>query len=80
MKKGPVCPALTMHDDRELKRKFGSILPSLDERQRRLIAAAEARSLGYGGIRIAGLIGHDRSRVDGIHRSETDARPPASQG
>ena len=40
-----------MHDDRELQRKFASILPNLDERQRRLLAAAEARSLGYGGIR-----------------------------
>jgi Rhodopirellula transposase DDE domain len=40
-----------MHDDPELHRKFASILPSLDERQRRLLAAAEARSLGYGGVR-----------------------------
>src|SRR3954454_75088 len=40
-----------MHDDPELRRKFTSILPNLDERQRRLLAAAEARSLGYGGIR-----------------------------
>ena len=40
-----------MHDDPELQRKFASILPNLDERQRRLLAAAEARSLGYGGIR-----------------------------
>jgi transposase len=40
-----------MHDDRALEQKFASILPCLDERQRRLLAAAEARSLGYGGIR-----------------------------
>src|SRR5512135_540289 len=40
-----------MHDDRALDQKFASILPCLDERQRRLRAAAEARSLGYGGIR-----------------------------
>ena len=40
-----------MHDDPELQRKFASILPNLDERQRRLLAAAEARSLGYGGVR-----------------------------
>src|SRR3954453_1514946 len=40
-----------MHDDPELRRKLASILPNLDERQRRLLAAAEARSLGYGGIR-----------------------------
>ncbi len=40
-----------MHDDRALERKFASILPCLDVRQRRLLAAAEARCLGYGGIR-----------------------------
>jgi transposase len=40
-----------MHDDRALEQKFASILPRLDERQRRLLAAAEARCLGYGGIR-----------------------------
>src|SRR5512142_2387052 len=39
-----------MHDDRALEQKFASILPCRDERQRRLLAAAEARSLGYGGI------------------------------
>lgn len=39
-----------MANDQELERKFATILPCLDERQRRLLAAAEARSLGYGGI------------------------------
>ena len=48
-----------MHDDRALEQKFASILPCLDERQRRLVAAAEARSLGYGGIRRV-------SRVSGL--------------
>jgi hypothetical protein len=33
-----------------LAAKFEAILPHLDERQRRLVLAAEARSLGYGGI------------------------------
>lgn len=32
--------------------KFEAILPHLDERQRRLLLAAEARSLGYGGVRL----------------------------
>ncbi|MFI8308982.1 ISAzo13 family transposase [Streptomyces sp. NPDC085927] len=31
--------------------KFAAILPHLDERQRRLLIGAEARSLGHGGIR-----------------------------
>ncbi len=39
-----------MDTEQELERKFASLFPGLDERQRRLVAAAEARSLGYGGI------------------------------
>ena len=65
-----------MHDDPELQRKFASILPNLDERQRRLLAAAEARSLGYGGIRRV-------SRASGISHTAIrralnplDAPPP----
>src|SRR3970040_1723989 len=34
----------------ELKRKFRSAWPHLDERTRRIMAASEAVSLGYGGI------------------------------
>ena len=65
-----------MHNDQELQRKFASILPCLDERQRRLLAAAEARSLGYGGIRRV-------SRASGISHTairralkQLDAPPP----
>src|SRR5438477_7986609 len=36
-----------------LAAKFGVIFPHLDERQRRLLLGAEARSLGHGGIRLA---------------------------
>ena len=32
--------------------KFEALFPHLDERQRRLAAGAEARSLGHGGIRV----------------------------
>ena len=35
-----------------LTAKFEAISPHLDERQRRLMAGAEARSLGHGGIRV----------------------------
>ncbi|MER8073496.1 ISAzo13 family transposase [Streptomyces sp. NPDC094034] len=35
-----------------LAAKFQALLPHLDERQRRLVIGAEARSLGHGGIRI----------------------------
>ena len=33
-----------------LAAKFGALFPHLDERQRRLVAGAEARALGHGGI------------------------------
>jgi DDE family transposase len=36
-----------------LAAKFAALLPHLDERQRRLTVAAEARSIGHGGIRLA---------------------------
>jgi hypothetical protein len=39
-----------MHDIKGLDLKMKSLLPRLDERSRRLVAAAEARSLGRGGI------------------------------
>jgi hypothetical protein len=35
-----------------LAAKFGTVLPHLDERQRRLVLGAEARVLGHGGIRL----------------------------
>src|SRR5260370_10637861 len=34
----------------ELTAKFHSVWPLLDERTRRLMAASEARALGYGGV------------------------------
>lgn len=37
-------------DEQVLGAKFATILPHLDERQRRLLLAAEARSLGFGGV------------------------------
>ncbi len=36
-----------------LAAKFAALLPHLDERQRRLAVAVEARSIGHGGIRLA---------------------------
>ena len=38
------------NDAISLRRKFSDLWPLLDERSRRLMAANEARSLGYGGI------------------------------
>src|SRR5882757_1393213 len=39
-----------MNDASQLKRKFQSAWPHLDERTRRIVAATEAMSLGYGGV------------------------------
>jgi len=47
--------------ERVLMAKFEEILPHLDERQRRLLLAAEARSLGHGGISVV-------SRASGVSR------------
>jgi transposase len=55
-----------MPTEQELGRKFATILPLLDERQRRLLLAAEARSLGYGGISRV-------SRASGISRATVQA-------
>ena len=35
-----------------LAAKFEAVFPHLDERQRRLLAGAEARGLGHGGMRV----------------------------
>jgi Rhodopirellula transposase DDE domain len=48
-------------DERVLAAKFAVILPHLDERQRRLLLAAEARSLGHGGVSLV-------SRASGVSR------------
>jgi hypothetical protein len=37
-------------DEKSLRRKLSDVWPLLDERSRRLIAASEALSLGYGGV------------------------------
>ncbi|MDT0497950.1 ISAzo13 family transposase [Algiphilus sp. W345] len=44
-----------------LRRKFGAAWPHLDERTRRIMAASEAVSLGYGGVSIV-------SRASGLSR------------
>ena len=60
-----------------LAAKFQALFPHLDERQRRLAAGAEARSLGHGGIRVvaraAGMRGGTVSR--GVAELESGADP-----
>ena len=50
-----------MVDIDALKRRFESLLPTVDERMRRLIAAAESLAIDYGGISIV-------SRATGVSR------------
>ncbi len=45
----------------ELKKKFNSLWPHLDERTRRITAASEAKALGYGGVSLV-------SRACGLSR------------
>src|SRR5712691_1542081 len=53
-----------MRTDATLTEKLAAILPHLDERQRRLLLAAEARSLGRGGItQVARISGVSRPTI-----------------
>ena len=60
-----------------LKVKLEALLPHLDERAARLVLAAEARSLGHGGIAaVARASGSARSRVqDGVAELESGEEP-----
>jgi hypothetical protein len=61
----------------ELKRKFRSVWPHLDERTRRIMAASEAMSLGYGGVSIVGrACGLSRKAISkGIREIQARAKP-----
>ncbi len=67
-----------MDADAVLAEKLGTILPRLNEQQRRLVLAAEARALGRGGItRLARLSGVSRPTITRALR-ELAQPPPAS--
>jgi hypothetical protein len=44
--------AVPVDAEESLAAKFAAVFPHLDERQRRLVMAAEARVLGHGGIKV----------------------------
>ncbi len=53
-----------MDVDALLAQKLGAVLPHLNEQQRRLLLAAEARALGYGGVsRVARAAGLSRPTI-----------------
>ncbi|MBO0809904.1 MAG: ISAzo13 family transposase [Actinobacteria bacterium] len=56
-----------------LAAKFESILPHLDERQRRLLMGAEARALGHGGIRMVARAAGVREATVSLGVSEMDS-------
>jgi Rhodopirellula transposase DDE domain len=60
-----------------LAAKFQAVFPHLDERQRRLVMGAEARSLGHGGIRlVARAAGVREATVSlGVDELEAGAEP-----
>jgi len=63
-----------MTEESRLQQKYATVLPHLNERQRRLVAAADAQLLGYGGIaRVARASGLNRST---LHRGLTDLTEP----
>src|SRR6266702_2259391 len=70
--------ALMQTDEEILAEKFAVVLPHLDERQRRIVLAAEARALGRGGVslvaRAAGV------SPDDPHRAQEPDAPPAPAG
>ncbi|MFY1702449.1 ISAzo13 family transposase [Micromonospora sp. WMMA1923] len=68
--------SITADVQRVLAVKLGVILPHLNERQRRLLLAAEARSLGRGGIRVVARVAGVREATVSVGIDELDAGAP----
>lgn len=66
-----------MISEKDLRVKYGGIFPLLDERQRRIVAAADAISLGRGGVsKVARASGLSRTTVhSGITEIRTEDVP-----
>ena len=56
-----------------LAAKFQAVFPHLDERQRRLLMGAEARSLGHGGIRLVARAAGVREATVSLGAAELDS-------
>ena len=76
---------MTFDPDALVSKRFESLAAFLDERTRRLVAAAEARALGYGGVsRVARLTGVSRRALHvGLHELQAPpacvAKPPRTR-
>ena len=60
----------------KLRTRNAAILPQLDERQRRLFAASEARAAGHGGIAAVSRVTRIAASTIGRGLKELDAPPP----
>jgi len=64
----------------KLRKRNAAILPQLDERQRRLFAASEARAAGHGGIAAVSRVTRIAASTIGRGLKELDAPPPLKLG
>lgn len=64
--------------DQSLTERIADVFPHLSERQRRLVAAAEARALGYGGVsEVARVTGMSRATIHrGLAELDEEPLPP----
>jgi hypothetical protein len=69
-----------MIDEDSLQQRNAAILPHLDERQRRLFAAAEAKAAGYGGIAAVSRITRIAASTIGRGLKDLEAPMPPSPG
>ena len=69
-----------MIDEDSLQKRNAAILPHLDERQRRLFAAAEAKAAGYGGIAAVSRVTRIAASTIGRGLKDLEAPTPASAG
>ncbi|HKI21037.1 MAG TPA: ISAzo13 family transposase, partial [Isosphaeraceae bacterium] len=64
----------------KLRKRNAAILPQLDERQRRLFAASEARAAGHGGIAAVSRMTHIAASTIGRGLKELDSPPVSMPG
>ena len=69
-----------MIDEDSLQERNAAILPHLDERQRRLFAAAEAKAAGYGGIAAVSRVTGIAASTIGRGLKDLEAPTPPSLG
>jgi hypothetical protein len=69
-----------MIDEDSLAQRKAAMLPHLDERQRRLFAAAEAKAAGHGGIAAVSRVTRLAASTIGRGLKDLEASEPLSRG